>query len=270
MYGTSGAIQAQEYANTWLPDSPATPSSGKLLREKPDGYGSGNPGKWGTPLTNRSPYRLSKAWWWAVVFFVLLTLLPIICLNSAGALINKGLDSRRLAGSDAPDEHFPLTSDSDDLTKLCNELGPWSPAPQLPGNPRASPAIVEEALLALEEDSTSEAVQPSSTAATFPPYNKAQRTPQPYFAPPERQLERNVEGERFVRSTWEEATREAQSLAEEAYSLWQFDPILQKHSANLQHAQLHPTLDRGNSVIQRRADQPGTPVVNSRGVGYPN
>ncbi|KAL8445260.1 hypothetical protein Emag_005149 [Eimeria magna] len=239
MYGTSGALQAPESEDTWLVDAPAILFSRKLLDEEPEGYDRRASKKWGGPRTCRSPSRLSKAWWSVVLFFVLLTLLPAICVHRAETRVKKGLNFRRLAGSGAPDENDFPGPDSPDLTQLCIELGPWVPAAQQPGNPRGSPAIVEEVFLALEEDSTSHTASPPSPAATFFPCDKVSWTPQPHFAVPTRQLEGDLEAHGFVLSTWETAKREAQSSASQTYPPWHVDPIFQENVADLQHAQLH-------------------------------
>ncbi|KAL8273168.1 hypothetical protein Esti_002926 [Eimeria stiedai] len=217
MYGTNGSIQAQESAETWSLEAPASFFQGKLLDEKPEDHVRGASRRWGGLHTYwSSSCRLFKAWWSVVVFYALLTLLPSICSHSAGTRVKKGLESRRLAGFAPDDENSSPRSNSPDWTQLCIELGPWFPLAQLPDDTRASPRIVEEVLMALEKDSTSDTASTPSTAATFPPHDVAPWTPQSHSAVYKTQLEED--SDEFARATLEMATRQAQSLADQTFS----------------------------------------------------
>ncbi|KAL8445258.1 hypothetical protein Emag_005147 [Eimeria magna] len=100
-------------------------------------------------VKSRRVHFSAKTWGPIVLSLLLVALLAPLCYNSKTRSVEKGVESRRLAGGeDSDDEEL---SEFAYLEDLCASLGSWTPSEGLPEGPRTSPALVDEVLATLEE-----------------------------------------------------------------------------------------------------------------------
>lgn len=114
--------------------------------------------------------------WATFAIYVALVAVVFVCRQHRVKSLGTGVPKRSLAGKY---EDFFDSPQSPELEQLCSSLGHWTPAETSPGNPRASPHIVEEFFAALETDERSGAAPPVSEGAATMEVLTGSATPGP-------------------------------------------------------------------------------------------
>ncbi|KAL8444070.1 hypothetical protein Emag_005723 [Eimeria magna] len=121
--------------------------------------------------------------WWLICLSALAFFMVSICQQSLGTSSLKGVPLRRLGeGEDDGDDDLPR-SPSPDFAEFCYALGQWTPQVSLPGEPRASPDLVQAVLASLEAESESGEGAASSLSAPAASYSVEAFTSGTVFRP---------------------------------------------------------------------------------------
>ncbi|KAL8444069.1 hypothetical protein Emag_005722 [Eimeria magna] len=144
-------------------------------------YGSSAKSWIAAPCEQRRASVLKR--WWLICLSALAFFMVSICQQSLGTSSLKGVPLRRLGeGEDDGDDDLPR-SPSPDFAEFCYALGQWTPQVSLPGEPRASPDLVQAVLASLEAESESGEGAASSLSAPAASYGMEAFTSGTVFRP---------------------------------------------------------------------------------------